>query len=122
MTIDNQIDQTTGTVKLKAVFPNGDGALFPNQFVNARLLVDTVRDVVIVPNAAIQRNAQAAFVYVVKPDTTVAVRNVKIGETEGDETAITSGLSAGEIVVTDGVDKLQPGAKVALRTPQNAGS
>jgi len=122
MTIDNQIDQTTGTVKLKAVFPNGDGALFPNQFVNARLLVDTVRDVVIVPNAAIQRNAQAAFVYVVKPDTTVAVRNVKIGETEGDETAIIGGLSAGEVVVTDGVDKLQPGAKVALRTPQNAGS
>jgi membrane fusion protein, multidrug efflux system len=122
MTIDNQIDQTTGTVKLKAVFPNGDGTLFPNQFVNARLVVDTIRDAVIVPNAAIQRSPQSVFVYVVKPDATVEARSVQIGETEGDEISITRGLSAGEVVVTDGVDKLQPGAKVALRTPQTAGS
>jgi multidrug efflux system membrane fusion protein len=122
MTIDNQIDQTTGTVKFKAVFPNRDGALFPNQFVNARLLVDTIRNAVLVPNAAIQRSPQSAFVYVVKSDDTVEARNVQIQGSEGDETSISQGLSAGETVVTDGVDKLQPGAKVALRAPRAAGS
>jgi multidrug efflux system membrane fusion protein len=122
MTIDNQIDQTTGTVKFKAVFPNRDGALFPNQFVNARLLVDTIRSAVLVPNAAIQRSPQSAFVYVVKSDDTVEARNVQIQGSEGDETSISQGLSAGETVVTDGVDKLQPGAKVALRAPRAAGS
>ena len=122
MTVDNQIDQSTGTVKLKAVFPNEDGGLFPNQFVNARLLVDTIRNAVLVPNAAIQRSPQSAFVYVVKSDSTVEARNVQIQGSEGDDTAITRGLSAGEVVVTDGVDKLQPGAKVALRAPQTAGS
>lgn len=122
MTIDNQIDQTTGTVKFKAVFSNPTGALFPNQFVNARLLVDTLHNVVLVPNAAIQLGPQSAFVYVVKSDDTVEARNLQIQGTEGGQTSIAHGLSAGEVVVTDGVDKLQPGAKVALRAPQTAGS
>jgi multidrug efflux system membrane fusion protein len=122
MTIDNQIDQTTGTVKFKAVFSNKEGALFPNQFVNARLLVDTIHNAVLVPTAAIQHSPQSAFVYVVRPDATVEARNVRIQGSEGDQTAIASGLSAGEVVVTDGVDKLQPGAKVAVRAAQSAGS
>jgi multidrug efflux system membrane fusion protein len=122
MTIDNQIDPTTGTVKFKAVFPNKEGVLFPNQFVNARLLVDTVPNVILVPNAAIQHSSQSAFIYVVKPDDTVEARNIQIQGGGGDETAISRGLSVGEVVVTDGVDKLQPGAKVALRAPQATGS
>ena len=124
MTIDNQVDQTTGTVKFKAVFPNQDGALFPNQFVNARLLVNSVHDAVLIPSAAIQHSPQSAFVYVVKPDNTVEVRNVKIQGSEDSQTAIASGLSPGETVVTEGVDKLQQGAKVALgrrQTPAGAG-
>jgi len=113
--IDNQIDPNTGTIKLKAVFANTDSELFPNQFVNARLLVDTLHDVTLVPSAAIQHSPQSAFVYVVKPDQTVEARNIEIRLTEGDETAITKGLKPAEIVVTDGVDKLQPGAKVTTR-------
>ena len=120
--IDNQIDPTTGTVKLKAVFANSDGALFPNQFVNARLLVSTVRDTVLVPNAAIQHSPQSAFVYVVRSDNTVEARNVEAQASEGGETSIARGLSAGEVVVTDGVDKLQPGARVARSAPQPTGS
>ena len=122
MTIDNQIDQTTGTVKFKAVFSNKEGALFPNQFVNARLLVDTIHIAVLVPAAAIQHSPQSAFVYVVRPDNTVEARNVQVQANEGDQTAIARGLSAGEVIVTDGVDKLQPGAKVAVRAAQSAGS
>ena len=122
LTTDNQIDPTTGTVKLKAVFQNADNALFPNQFVNARLLVDTLRDVVLVPNAAIQHSPQSAFVYVVKSDNTVEARDVQILRSEGDETSISRGLSAEEMVVTDGLDKLEPGMKVVLRAPQAAGS
>ncbi len=115
LTIDNQIDPTTGTVRCKAVFPNEDSALFPNQFVNARLLVDTKQGTIIVPAAAIQRSPQATFVYVVKDDSTVEVRNVVVGPTEGDDTSIDSGLSPGEVVVTEGVDRLQRGMKVAAR-------
>jgi multidrug efflux system membrane fusion protein len=122
LTIDNQIDPTTGTVKLKANFQNADDVLFPNQFVNARLLVDTRRAAVLVPNAAVQRSPQSAFVYVVKPDNTVEARNVEVQGSEGDQTAISRGLSAGEIVVTDGVDRLQPGMKVVVRAPDKAGS
>ena len=122
LTIDNQIDPTTGTVKLKALFPNTNNTLFPNQFVNVRLLVDTIRHAVLVPNAAIQHSPKSAFVYVVKPDNTVEARNVEVQGTERDQTAIAHGLMAEEVVVTDGVDKLQPGAKVALSTPQPAGS
>lgn len=122
LTIDNQIDPTTGTVKLKALFPNTNNTLFPNQFVNVRLLVDTIRNAVLVPNAAIQHSPKSAFVYVVKPDNTVEARNVEVQGTERDQTAIAHGLMAEEVVVTDGVDKLQPGAKVALSMPQPAGS
>ncbi len=122
LTIDNQIDQMTGTVKFKAVFSNPTGALFPNQFVNARLLVDTLHNVVLVPNAAIQHGPQSAFVYVVKSDDTVEARNIQVQASQGNQSSIARGLAAGEIVVTDGVDKLQPGAKVALRASQTAGS
>ena len=115
LTVDNQIDQTTGTVKLKTIFQNSNNRLFPNQFVNARLLVDTIRNAVIVPSAAIQRSPQSTFVYVVKPDNSVEMRNVEVRLTDGEDTAIKSGISAGEVVVTDGVDKLQQGTKVVTR-------
>ncbi|GLH74734.1 transport system membrane protein [Geothrix limicola] len=112
--IDNQVDITTGTVRLKAIFTNDDRVLFPNQFVNAQLLVDTLHDVVIVPTAAIQRGPQGAFVYVVKPDNTVELRFIEVQGTDGDDTALTKGLSGGETVVTDGLEKLRPGSKVSL--------
>ncbi len=115
LTIDNQIDQSTGTIRCKAVFPNEDGALFPNQFVNVRMLVDTKRSTVIVPAAAIQRSPRSTFVYVVKDDSTVDVRDVVIGPSEGDDVSIDSGLSHGEVLVTEGVDRLQRGMKVAAR-------
>lgn len=114
LTFDNEIDTTTGTIKLKATFPNADSALFPNQFVNARLLLDTERNVILAPNAAIQRNAQEAFVYVVKPDQTVAMQNVTPGTTDGNITAV-EGLNAGDVVAVDGFDKLQNGVKVVVR-------
>jgi multidrug efflux system membrane fusion protein len=117
LTVDNQIDQTTGTVKLKAEFPNRDQSLFPNQFVNARLLVDTIHNAVIVPSAAIQRSPTSTFVYVVKPDQTVDTRDVAIRLAVGDETAIAKGVSPGDQVVVDGVDKLQPGTKVTMQAP-----
>src|SRR5215831_10339305 len=115
LTIDNQIDPNTGTIKCKAVFPNEDNALFPNQFVNARLLVDTKKDASIVPTAAVQRSPQGTFVYVVKDDSTVDLRQVVLGPTEGDDVAIERGLSPGERVVIEGVDKLQRGMQVATR-------
>ena len=113
--IDNQVDPTTGTVRLKAMFENEDGLLFPNQFVNARLHVDTKRSTVVIPSAAVQRGPGAMFVYVVLPDETVELRNIVIGPTEGAETSIESGLAVGDIVVTEGLDKLQPGAKITTR-------
>jgi membrane fusion protein, multidrug efflux system len=116
LTIDNQIDSNTGTIRCKAVFPNEDSALFPNQFVNARLLVDTKQSAVIVPAAAIQRSPQSTFVYVVKDDSAVESRNVTIGPSEGDDVSIASGLSPGEVVVVEGVDRLQQGTKVQART------
>lgn len=115
LAIDNQVDATTGTVRLKAEFKNEDGMLFPNQFVNARLLVDTKPDAIIVPSAAVQRGPASMFVYVAKSDDTVELRTVVPGPSEGPDTSIESGLSAGEIVVTDGLDKLQPGAKISFR-------
>jgi len=126
-TFDSQIDQTTGTIKLKAIFPNTDYSLFPNQFVNVRLQVDTLRDMILAPAAAIQRNGQITFVYVVKPDHTVEVRTVKIGATQGDVVALASGITPGELVVTDGLDKLTAGAKVSVQpaadtTTQASGS
>jgi len=116
LTIDNQIDPTTGTVRLKATFDNQDGVLFPNQFVNARLLLRTERDATLIPTAAVQRGAQGPFVYVVKPDQTVGVRPVTVGATRGDEAAISNGIAPGELVVVDGADKLRDGAKVEVQT------
>jgi len=109
---DNQVDPQTGTVKLKAQLPNDDGALFPNQFVNVRMKLDTLRGAVIVPAAAVQRGAQGMFVYVVRQDNTVALRNVKLGPLDGQRQAIADGLAAGELVVTDGTDRLRPGSPV----------
>jgi len=114
LAVDSQIDPTTGTIRLKASFENLDEILFPNQFVNARVLVDVRRASVLVPAAAVQRNSQTMFAYVVKPDQTVEVRNVTLGPTEGDTTCIADGLASGEVVVTDGVDKLQPGTHVTV--------
>ncbi len=116
--IDNQVDLASGTFKLKAQFLNTDGVLFPNQFVNARLLVDTRKQAVLVPTAAVQYGpAASTFVYVVKPDQTVEIRNVSIGPSEGERMCIDSGLAAGEVVVVEGVDKLQAGTKVNVRQP-----
>ncbi len=112
LTFDNEIDPTTGTVKLKASFDNTDFSLFPSQFVNARLLVDTLKDTVLVPTAAVQKSPQGNFAYVVNANNTVTQRGITTGATEGDLTSVTSGLTQGETVVTDGVDKLQPGTKV----------
>lgn len=117
LTVDNQIDQTTGTSKLKAVFPNTDAALFPNQFVNVRLALDTKRNVLIIPGVAIQRGPTGTFVYVVRDDGTVTVRNVKLGLQQGNDVAIDNGLQAGDKVVTDGAEKLTEGMKVTLRQP-----
>jgi len=114
-TIDNQIDPTTGTVRFKAVFENQDLSLFPNQFVNARLLLDTKHGATIIPTAAIQRSPQSTFVYVVNPDNTVEVRNISVGITEGDEASVDSGVDAGDKVVIDGIDKLQDKTKVNVR-------
>jgi multidrug efflux system membrane fusion protein len=122
LAVDNQIDPTTGTVRLKATFPNQDESLFPNQFVNARLLVETLRGTVTVPVAALQRSPQATFVYRIKPDHTVESRNVEVQLTEGDEASIRSGLAAGDLVVVDGADKLRPGMKVDVSTGDAAGS
>ena len=115
LTIDNTIDASTGTARFKAEFPNDDSSLFPNQFVNARLLVDTRRGAVIVPAATIQRSPTASFVYVVHDDQTVEMRNVMPGPVEGDNASVESGLKPGELVVIDGVDKLQQGSKVEAR-------
>jgi len=112
LTIDNQVDTTTGTVKLKAQFSNTDYALFPNQFVNIRMLLDTLGGATVIPTAAIQRGSQGLFVYVVKADNTVTVRNVKIGPAEGESTSISDGVAVGETVVVDGIDRLREGAKV----------
>ena len=114
LTFDNEIDTTTGTIKLKATFPNADNALFPNQFVNARLLVATQRGVILVPSVAIQRNAQESFVYLVKPDQTVAMQTVNVGTTDGNVTAV-DGLKSGDVIAVDGFDKLQNGIKVSMR-------
>jgi membrane fusion protein, multidrug efflux system len=120
-TIDNEIDQTTGTVKLKAVFDNKDRALWPNQFVNARLLLDTQKDALVIPAAAVQTGSNGTFVYVVKQDQTVEVRPVTVGVTEGTISSIANGLSAGEEVVTDGQDRLQAGVTVDAHTDARGG-
>jgi len=119
ITLDNQINPATGTVRARAQFPNLKNELFPNQFVNARLLVKTLSGVDLVPAASIQRNADAAFVYVVQPDLTVQSKDVKIIATEGEFSAV-SGVSPGVQLVTDGFDKLQGGSKILVREPQPA--
>ena len=120
LTVDNQIDPNTGTVRLKAIFDNDDLELFPSQFVNARLLLDMKRGATVVPSAAIQRGPKGTFVYVVKDDQTVGVRLVTVGSAQADEAAIDQGLSAGELVVVDGTEKLREGTKVDLRSPSDA--
>lgn len=118
LTVDNQIDQSTGTTRLKAIFENEDNALFPNQFVNVRLLLDVKKEAVIAPLAAVQRGPQGMFVYVVKPDHTVEVREVTVGATASGDAAIDKGLAQGDAVVVDGVDKLRAGTAVEARTPE----
>jgi membrane fusion protein, multidrug efflux system len=116
LTVDNQINTTTGTVRARATFPNTHNELFPNQFVNVRLLVTTLTDVTLVPEAAIQRTNDAAYVYVIQADSTVKQQNIKIVATEGEVSAAT-GVDPGQQVVTDGFDRLQSGSKVTLRKP-----
>jgi multidrug efflux system membrane fusion protein len=124
-TVDNQIDQTTGTVRVRANYGNANNTLFPNQFVNARVLVQEKRGVVLVSSAAIQRSSTNTFVYLIQPDNTVTVQNVSVGATEGDQSEITSGLNAGDAVVMTGADKMQQGVKVNPQfegeQPQNGG-
>ena len=115
LTIDNQVDPTTGTVRLKAQFPNTDNRLFPSQFVNARLLIETRRAATVVPTAAIQQSPRGSFVYVVRPDRTVGVRQVGVGVTDGDDVSIEQGLQVGEQVVVEGAERLRDGAAIALR-------
>jgi multidrug efflux system membrane fusion protein len=121
MTIDNQIDQTTGTAKLKAVFDNKDNALWPNQFVNADLLLETRKNATVVPTAAILHGPDGAFVYLAKQDDTVEARGVSVSVTQGNTTVVTSGLNPGDVVVADGQDKLQTGSRIEPRNP-NVGS
>ncbi len=114
VTLDNEIDPTTGMVKLRALFDNNDEMLFPSQFVNVQLLLDTDKDATIIPTAAIQRGAPGTYVYVVKQDDTVAVQTVALGPTDGERVAVKNGLQPGDKVVIDGADKLRDGAKVTL--------
>jgi multidrug efflux system membrane fusion protein len=120
LTIDNSIDPTTGTVKVKAEFPNEDDALFPNQFVNARLLLDVRRGATLVPGVAVRRGTQGPFVYVVTPKQTAQARPVHVGVTEGNDTSIDDGVQPGEVVVTDGADALRDGMPVVPKTPGRA--
>jgi len=126
LTVDNQIDPTTGTVKLKAVFTNADETLFPNQFVNARLLVDTIEDATLLPNTVIQRNADSAFVYLIKPDKTgtnqtVAMQTITIDTTDGNVSAV-DGIDPDTVVAADNFNKLTDGAKVTLRSANGGGA
>jgi len=118
--VSNQVDTSTGTVNLRATFANANDALFPNEFVNIHLLVDTLQNAVLVPAPAVQTGAPGAYVYVVNPDETVSVQTVTTGVTDGTNTVITKGLSAGETVVTDGVDRLADGMKVTIAGPPPA--
>jgi membrane fusion protein, multidrug efflux system len=120
-TLDNQIDTTTGTVKLRAQFANEDDALFPNQFVNIRLLVDSMRNVTVMPTSAIQRGAPGTFVYLINSDNSVVVKPVDLGPQSGERVAVRSGLSPGDRVVIDGADKLRNGAKVVVRDSPTGG-
>jgi multidrug efflux system membrane fusion protein len=120
-TVDNQIDTTTGTVKFRAIFANPDQMPFPNQFVNVELLVETLRNIDLMPSSAIQRGAPGTFVYRVEPDHTVAVQKVRLGPSDGQRVAVLSGLQPGDVVVDDGADRLKDGAKVMLPAAAGAG-
>jgi membrane fusion protein, multidrug efflux system len=122
MTVDNQIDTSTGTVRLRAQFDNRDNRLFPNQFVTTLLGVDTLKNTALVPSAAIQRGAPGTFVYVVNDERVVSLRPVKLGPTDGDRVAVASGVNPGERVVVDGADKLRDGAQVTLASETNGSS
>jgi len=115
--LDSQIDTSTGTVRLRAIFPNEDEHLFPNQFVNIHLLVDTLQNVMLLPTNALQTGPNGQFVYVVQPDSTVKVQYVKIGTSDNDHAVIQSGVQLGDKIVTDGTNHLRPGAKVSIQTP-----
>ncbi|AIO42123.1 RND transporter MFP subunit [Burkholderia latens] len=121
-TLDNQIDTSTGTIKLRATFANKDGLLFPNQFVNTRLLVDVMRNATIVPTSAVLTGSIGQFVYIVKPDNTVTVRKVKVGPVDGERTSIVSGVALGERVVTDGSDRLREGSKITIPADKPSGA
>jgi multidrug efflux system membrane fusion protein len=114
---DNQIDTSTGTLKLRAMFDNSSFELFPNQFVNVRLLLDTLHDVIVVPGAAMQQGASGSYVYVVNADSTVSMRAVQPGPSSGDLIQVTKGLQVGERVVVDGADQLRDGARVVVPAP-----
>jgi membrane fusion protein, multidrug efflux system len=125
-TVDNQIDTTTGTIRLRAQFENHDERLFPNQFVNIRLRVRTIADATVIPSAAVQRASFGTFVYVVKPDSSVTIRRIELGPAQGEKVAITKGLTPGEQVVLEGVDDLKEGAKIEVipeggQTPRRQG-
>ncbi len=121
LTFDNQIDTTTGTVKMRGIFDNKDGALFPNQFVNTKLLVDTLQGVTLIPSAAIQQNGQTSFVYVIQSDT-AQIRNIKVGVSDAGQIAVT-GINPGDMVATSSFEKLQNGAKIVIaKQPQPAAS
>jgi len=114
-TVDNQVDTTTGTFKLRAQFPNTDEALFPNQFVNVRLLVDVIPDAVVMPSSAVQRGAPGTFVYLVNPNNTVSVRPVELGPVDGERVVVRKGLALNDRVVVDGADKLRDGIRINVR-------
>lgn len=118
LSLDNQIDPTTGTIKIKARFTNQDDTLFPNQFVNARMLVDTEQNAVVVPAAAVQMGNEGHFVWVLNDENNVSKMRVKIGIQDNQNVVISAGLSAGDRVVTDGIDRLTEGAKVEVVEPQ----
>ncbi len=120
LAVDNQIDAATGTVRIKALFPNEDHRLFPNQFVNVRMLTEVQENALLVPSSAVQLSTTSKFVFIVKPDDTVERRDVVVGRTEGEKTVVIKGLAVGDVVVTEGLDRLQSGAKIAPRTPPPA--
>ncbi len=119
--VDSAIDTTTGTVKLRALFDNTDNALFPNQFVNIHLLIDTLQNQTLVPVAAIQRGAQGTFVFIVSPDKTVAMRTDQIGATDGTNTVVTNGLKPGDTIVVDGADRLRDGSAIEIPAAPQSG-
>ena len=122
LTIDNQIDQSTGTGRLKAMFDNRDNVLWPNQFVNIRLLLETRKNSTVIPAVAVQRGPQGTFVFTVKPDKTVEVRPVAVSLTQNNVSSIATGVAAGDLVVVDGQDKLQAGSHVEPRAPTGGGN